>query len=321
MHNGNTMKDQGRLQRILWTVDPFEEDKALLCSAGKAIKNLTQNAPAEIQPIYLYKPYPYEITLSISNELFHKIELNWQGELAKIQNRIKLEYLRPLHIFSEPYLSVREGVDRINQVAQRWKADLIVTSTHARRGIKRWVLGSFAETLLLHSTIHVFSVNPFWRKLNKFKSILFPTDFSEASAESFDQILKISKTLRCEVALFHKLIYSLPLIAPLPPDAFPIYMEAFDIELDARRKDLSKWVEKAKVEGIQIQAEIDHREDCSIADAILKRAKNISGFIALSTFSGSTTRKVIRASPLPVWVLHPSVRIQAKEYGSLKKAA
>jgi nucleotide-binding universal stress UspA family protein len=214
---------------------------------------------------------------------------------------------------------MHDGVDRISELAQRWKADLIVASTHARKGVKRWILGSFAETLLYYSSMPVFMVNPNWNEANRFRHILFPTDFSDESAEAFNQVLRVARTLSCTVTLFHKLIYSLPLLSPLPPSVYPLYMEAFDRELKTRTQDIGNWASVAKKAGVKILTVIDNKEDGSVADAILERMKQKPGFIALASRSGpaktsvmgSTTRKLVRSAASPVWVLHPKLKAQA----------
>lgn len=59
--------------------------------------------------------------------------------------------------------SVRVGIgaaDEILKEAEDWKADLIVMSTHGRRGITRLLMGSVAENVLRHSATPVFVVRP-----------------------------------------------------------------------------------------------------------------------------------------------------------------
>ena len=43
--------------------------------------------------------------------------------------------------------------------ARRWQADLIVLGTHARRGPKRWLLGSTAEAIVRQATMPVLLVH------------------------------------------------------------------------------------------------------------------------------------------------------------------
>jgi nucleotide-binding universal stress UspA family protein len=306
-------------KKILWTVDPFAKNKELQRSAAWAIKNLTQGSSSIIEPIYFFSAYiTTDEPLEIPRDLIRGIQASGQKQLDEILSRIKLDGIRPLHVISQPYLSIREGVDLISRIAKRWKADLIITSTHARKGIKRWVLGSFAETLLLHSDVPIFFVNPHWNRSSKFRHILFPTDFSQESKEAFHQVIKFTKSLGSDFTLFHTLAYIWPPTMVLSIGPAPLYTDAFGQELEARRRDASQWAEEAKKEGIQITTYVDHKLRDSITASILKVAKKRGGLIAMAsrsgpaktTLLGSTTRKIVRESPYPVWVLHPKLRAQ-----------
>ncbi len=58
---------------------------------------------------------------------------------------------------------VRIGVgaaDEILKEAEDWKADLVVMSTHGRKGITRLLMGSVAENVLRHSPTPVLVVRP-----------------------------------------------------------------------------------------------------------------------------------------------------------------
>ena len=53
--------------------------------------------------------------------------------------------------------SIRRGDARteIVQEAEDWNADLIIVGSHGRTGIKRWVLGSVAESVVRHAPCSV----------------------------------------------------------------------------------------------------------------------------------------------------------------------
>ena len=51
-----------------------------------------------------------------------------------------------------------DGVASKVIVASAQDGDLIVMSTHGRSGLKRWILGSVAESVLRHATVPVLSV-------------------------------------------------------------------------------------------------------------------------------------------------------------------
>ncbi len=52
------------------------------------------------------------------------------------------------------------AADRIVDLADKEKVDLIIMSTHGRSGVTRWLLGSVAEKVLRHSRIPVLTVSP-----------------------------------------------------------------------------------------------------------------------------------------------------------------
>jgi nucleotide-binding universal stress UspA family protein len=55
---------------------------------------------------------------------------------------------------------VRQGDPRsaIVDEAEEWAADLIVVGSHGRTGIKRWLLGSVAQSLVSHAPCSVVVV-------------------------------------------------------------------------------------------------------------------------------------------------------------------
>ena len=95
--------------------------------------------------------------------------------------------------------------------------------------------------------------------------------------------------------------------------------EARKAEIEQSRKTAQAWVRELKIADIEADAIIDYREGESIASSILKETRRTSGLIALagesgeleSRLLGSVTRQILRESPNPVWVIHPS-RFHAK---------
>lgn len=58
---------------------------------------------------------------------------------------------------------VRVGIgaaDEILREIEEWKADIVVMSSHGRKGINRLLMGSVAENVLRHSPTPVFIVRP-----------------------------------------------------------------------------------------------------------------------------------------------------------------
>lgn len=315
------MSNGTELKRIIWAVDPFAKDAALQRSAARAIKNFTRDQPCIIEPVYLYSAMiTTDFPLEIPTDWIQDTKKEGQKRLDEILDQVKLHGIKPLHLISAPYLSIREGIEHLSRLAKRWRADLVVCGTHARRGIKRWVLGSFAETLLLYFDLPLLLVNPHWSQRSQFKEILFPTDFSDESREAFTSVLHVARSLKLSIRIFHKLIYDPPTFFALPVGTAPLYTEAYQWELDRRFENISDWAEQAKEAGVQASTMIDRNAEDSVAHTIITEAKQRHSVIAMASRSGaaraallgSTTRQVVRTAPFPVWVLHPQKKAPQK---------
>lgn len=313
-------KTKALKKKIIWLVDPFEKNKEsqlIRCSA-LAIQNLFKESPCIIEPVYFFNS-------SFQGECPTKIPKSWvtntqeegQKKLIKIVKPI-LKSVETLHVIAEPCSSMRDQVNRIRQIAKRWKADLVVCSTHARTGLKRWALGSFAETLLLYADVPLLFVNPLWNAKNWTKQILFATDFSDESKQAYQKVIQIASEYSYKIHLFHRLMIDFPPVPKMTRGEMPFYTQAFEQELEARTKNILEWKEEAKLKGVKIDAHIDYQSKQSISQSILTQAKKIKGLIAMASrsgfvktmFLGSTTRKIVRNSPFPVWVLHPQGPLQ-----------
>jgi len=85
----------------------------------------------------------------------------------------------------------------IADVIQNEQIDLVVTGTHGRQGLKRLVLGSEAEKIYRRANCPVLTVGPQVPRLGAakwgLKTILFPTDGSEASLKALPYALSLAE--------------------------------------------------------------------------------------------------------------------------------
>lgn len=99
---------------------------------------------------------------------------------------------------------LRASAHSLARFAQKIKADAIVISTHARRGLERLALGSFAETLILTSKTPVLVVNPANPVPKGVRRILVPTDLSKKSEKHVLASAELAHQLGAEIVLFYK---------------------------------------------------------------------------------------------------------------------
>ena len=92
------------------------------------------------------------------------------------------------------------------RIAAEIPADLIVTSTRGRTGLKRVLLGSTAERLVQYAPCPVF-VNR-WAKSNgeterDIKNIVVPVDFSDCSLAGLRYAVRFARKLGARIILLH----------------------------------------------------------------------------------------------------------------------
>jgi nucleotide-binding universal stress UspA family protein len=79
--------------------------------------------------------------------------------------------------------------------------DLIVLSTHGRRGVKKLIMGSVAEEIVRLATVPVLTVGPHSKPSadRLFHKILYPTDFSTASLKARDAALSLAAWFQARI--------------------------------------------------------------------------------------------------------------------------
>ena len=96
-----------------------------------------------------------------------------------------------------------DPADEIVKAAEKFSADLIVTGTHGRTGIDKFLLGSVAERVIRIATRPVMVArNPEFMPAAGYRKILVPTDFSESARRAFELAAALA-TKDCEIELLH----------------------------------------------------------------------------------------------------------------------
>lgn len=192
------------------------------------------------------------------------------------------------------------------------KAQLIVTGSHGRTGLKRLLLGSVAEKVIAASRVPVAILGPKIRvpKNNPFArakhlKLLVPTDLSPTGRRFEAYAMTLAKKIGASVTLLHS----------------PFGDYGFYEKLGARIKKSGKLeldIQKALQE--RQKTFLKHRVPCRIVidrktvfthEAIIKAVPGHSMIImgthsrsAISkTFIGGTTREIVAKAPVPVITL------------------
>ncbi len=136
---------------------------------------------------------------------------------AEQQNKV-LEYAREQlkqiigkqPIDWEPHVSIGHTADEVNKLAEEKSADLLITATHGRSGLKRLILGSVTGRLIRTIPCPVLIIPGLQQDLPevktktfKFHRILVGCDFSAVSSLALQYGLSIAQEFQSELHVVH----------------------------------------------------------------------------------------------------------------------
>jgi nucleotide-binding universal stress UspA family protein len=229
----------------------------------------------------------------------------WLGPLPSSMTPPRLEALS----LTQHQVEADAPVERILAYAEDQDIDLIVMSTHGRRGLSRALLGSVTEAVVRRAPCPVFVVRsgePAPQQ-HAIRRILVPVDFSDASKEAVLHAREIAQTYGAEIDLLHvveEVIY--PSAYGIGDAYFPtqnILKKVEDTLGDMAREEIGyEHVTISAVVGYAPLSIIDYAEK-NESDLIVIATHGRAGFDRL--LMGSVAERVFRRAPVPVLVVKP----------------
>lgn len=298
------------LRKIVWAVDVLGETE-VNSQVLSLLRVLARSTNAALEPVYLLSPAQVRVSPTYVPKWDEAFRALAEKKMVDLVNSSDIPTIQKGTVLVETDTSTRQAATRIIDYATEKKADAIVVSTHARKGLARFFLGSFAETLLLQSTLPVITVSPTALPSPKISHILFPTDFGQPSRRGFEATVELAKTMNAKLTLFFK---EPPIVIP-PYVGAPVMVYDYSEEEQKQRKTIAQaWLAWAKTKGAEISLEMEERPG-NVSQAITEfaTAKGVdlismvaqSGPVS-SLLLGSVTRQVVRNAQCPVWVRHSS---------------
>lgn len=289
------------MKKLIWAVDALSESGPHQ-NTWALLKALTKPTGAVVQPVFVLSPPLAQAEAPTQIEKAYRALA--EKNLADVVKKADGIEMLPGKILVSRSGSNRESVKVLEEHSVAHHADAIVVATHARRGMARLFLGSFAETLCFYSKLPVITVNPETRVRERISHILVPTTFQSQFLPACDQFAAYAKSVRARLTLFYK---EPELPAPL---AAPVsaYLEN---EAAARVRTGEAWCKTfADRYQIDVALHMDQNpgqvvssieeyalaKDCDMI-AIATRADSFSALAM-----GSSASRVIRGAPCPVWV-------------------
>lgn len=313
------IKDIMNLKRIIWCVDAFEEKKEFQEKALRILNTFQNKTHAQIEPVYILGSTEANWPVSYGSDLMSEVRENLRNRLEGIVQSADHPHVLTPKILVEPLSSTSAAVETLLEYANHHLADLIIVSSHGRRGLDRLFLGSFAETLLVHSSIPVLVIGNGVNIDVNFGKILFPTDFGELARDIFRRTVSIAQQMGASITLFHAL--PIPTRVPMDTGFFPSMMgvegemvsleDFMQIQGEHQKRRAVSWCDWARAEGVPCEGELDLSGE-PVADVICEKARREGADLIVmegrsgplkAALMGSVARDVVRSASCPVLVL------------------
>jgi nucleotide-binding universal stress UspA family protein len=197
-----------------------------------------------------------------------------------------------------------DPAERLLAVSREISADLIAMTTHARRGLPRFLLGSVAERVTREAAAPVLLVRPAtWAPTWPIRQFLVPVDLSAADAGILETVKRLAAGTGAQGVLLH--VVPITVVAdpgtgftPMPrgpaPDPGPA--------LEERRRELAEG-------GLEVRTDVARGD---VADHILERVRSLPADVVFMGrarrtglerwLGGSVTERVLRKAECPVVV-------------------
>jgi nucleotide-binding universal stress UspA family protein len=309
-------KNPQKSRRIaIWAVDAFERDPELLLKALRVATDWSERTGSKIRPVYVLSPYELNLSEEATGPSISEYAPNARKVLDQLVAQVPSPLLLAPEIIIEHSASITRTADALSNYALQSGAEAILITSHGRKGLRRLILGSFAETLLLRSKVPVLTLGPKADRISHLDHILFSTDFDASSKPALRHVTYLAKRLGARLTLFHS----------VPRPIEPVFQSGvyllggswvpvqayFSAEAERVERRAASWCHWSRRQGVETEYLIDNAGNF-ITQAVLRAAKNLRcGIIALEARSGrlaaalvgSVTREVIRQSSLPVWIV------------------
>lgn len=300
---------------VLWTIDPYlgnarawKRSRELATSMNRALK-------WPLQPIYIADRGPDSAFRGSREDEIKRFINRSEKRLQRLLKSVQAVKLAKAQVLFSKDNTFESEVQLLNKYAGKHASSFMIAATTARRGLERFIQGSFAETLVGHAQVPVVLVNPDCRPLKKIEHIVFATDFSAPSRRAFRKICEIAKaakaTLHIASVLTEEPSWVEPGFTGLP--AREILKNSARLESEKKRilRLTVNWIAAGRKLGIKTSAQVYDKPLIAVSEALLEVAQESGadlfalaarGDTTKSHLFGNTTQDIIRNSSVPVWI-------------------
>ena len=288
---------------LVWAFNPFDDNRKLQQKV-LVTANALRGARDELEAVYVASPN--EIALGAAFDVAVELRFSEYPKtlVEKAVQKLGSKQIRAT-VLPQRELSLTASARMLAAYLVQRKTAITLVASHARKGVSRLFLGSFAEALVHAAKTDLLVLHEGSRALKREPtSLLFAHDLSEQGDRGFEQALRYAKKWKCALHVVH-----------VPAPSYGLHFDDQDKQVEAYRKDVARKIrrieaalKRARVEGTVV---IDAKW-APISELILARAKRVRADLLLvlaksgrlaGFMGGSVTRQLLRASAAPVLVL------------------
>jgi nucleotide-binding universal stress UspA family protein len=281
------------LKKILVPTD-FSE---LSLTALRYAASMAKHSEAEIILLHVMQPYEHEAILN-------KI-IDFKGTLQKaIEEKLNDIKASNSDLLGVPVrVKITEGkiYESIEKIVSEEELDLIVMGTHGAGGLgnlEKYVLGTNAYRTVHVSGCPVITLREIKEKV-AYENILLPLDMTKETKQKVDTAIKIAKVLGSAIHVI----------------SITSFMDEFRYNIKEIKNQLDEVAEKVSAAGVKVFTNMLRNDD--VADTVIEYSQEINADLVIimtreesklnDMVVGSSARKVITESKVPVLSLRPKV--------------
>jgi nucleotide-binding universal stress UspA family protein len=275
------------VSNIVWALDAFPDQVPLQLKTIHMITTLFPNAT--IYPVYVLSEESFS-DRGFSGFLRPALKPMAEKAMTALIEELGVPHIKRPKVLVEKSSSQAACARKLARFAEKINADLVALSSHGRKGFSRFILGSFAESLLSSSHLPTLLTGPRTEDsatepdhhggihVSPPEAIVFPTDFSPACSEAFNRAIELARQFGAEIHIFHKALH---IVDPFIQSGVHLlgggwvtvenYMNPPPDSHDSEGQD---WVSRAAASGVTARYVCENFRE-PISEAIVEYARHV----------------------------------------------
>lgn len=289
--------------KLAWAYNPFDDDRRLERRAVDLLRRL-RRARQPLELVYVASPGEPSLAVAFDVPIAERYGRHPQQLIERAARRLGIRGAR-VAVLPQRRPSLSAAVRALATHLHQRRIALTLIASHARRGVSRLVLGSFAESLVhvARTDLLVFNAASRVRRAAP-RNLLFAHDLSAAGERGLGAALRYARAWGCALHVVH---------VPAPGHGGAAGSEATAVAAYRRRVQprlarLERRLQRAGLAGSIAVAPRLH----PVAAQVLRRAADVDADLLLVVaksgpaagwLGGSVTRALLRSAAVPVLVL------------------